>query len=144
MNERQTAIVAEARTWLGTPWHHQASRKGVGTDCIGLVGGVALALGIPEAARWATDPRWKGYGRTPDPRVLTDACRELLDPISLDSVALGDVLVMRFERDPQHFALVSQIDPMYIIHAYAQARRVVENRVDRLWRSRIVQAYRFR
>ena len=35
------AIIAEARSWLGTPWHHQASLKGVGCDCIGFVRGVA-------------------------------------------------------------------------------------------------------
>ena len=33
-------IVAEASTWLGTPYRHQGSRKGVGCDCLGLVRGV--------------------------------------------------------------------------------------------------------
>jgi hypothetical protein len=36
------AVIAEARSWLGTPWHHQASLKGVGCDCIGFIRGVAL------------------------------------------------------------------------------------------------------
>lgn len=30
-------IVAAARGWIGTPYLHQASLKGVGTDCLGLV-----------------------------------------------------------------------------------------------------------
>lgn len=34
-------VIAEARGWLGTPWHHQASLKGVGCDCIGFIRGVA-------------------------------------------------------------------------------------------------------
>jgi len=34
------AIVSEAREWLGTPWQHQASLKGVACDCVGLVRGV--------------------------------------------------------------------------------------------------------
>ena len=34
------AIVAEARAWIGTPYRHQASLKGVGCDCLGLVRGV--------------------------------------------------------------------------------------------------------
>jgi hypothetical protein len=42
-------FVAETRAWLGTPFHWQASRKGVGCDCKGLVWGVARALGMPEA-----------------------------------------------------------------------------------------------
>ena len=36
----RTDIVAEARAWIGTPYRHQASLKGVGCDCLGLVRGV--------------------------------------------------------------------------------------------------------
>lgn len=36
--------LAEARKWIGTPYHHQASRAGVGCDCLGLVSGVWRAL----------------------------------------------------------------------------------------------------
>jgi cell wall-associated NlpC family hydrolase len=36
----RAAIVAEARSWIGTPYRHQASLKGVGTDCLGLLRGV--------------------------------------------------------------------------------------------------------
>jgi NlpC/P60 family putative phage cell wall peptidase len=38
------AVVAEALTWLGTPYRHQGSRKGVGCDCLGLVLGVWRAI----------------------------------------------------------------------------------------------------
>lgn len=38
------AVVAEAMDWIGTPYRHQASRKGVGCDCLGLVRGVWRAL----------------------------------------------------------------------------------------------------
>ena len=34
------AVLAAARGWLGTPYRHQASVKGVGADCLGLVRGV--------------------------------------------------------------------------------------------------------
>ncbi len=37
----RAALIAEARTWIGTPWHHQAAVKGAGCDCIGFVRGVA-------------------------------------------------------------------------------------------------------
>ena len=32
MNKNQLAV-AEALTWLGTPYHHQGRVKGVGVDC---------------------------------------------------------------------------------------------------------------
>jgi hypothetical protein len=41
-------ILAEARSWIGTPWLHQASCKGVGADCIGFGAGVAAALSMDQ------------------------------------------------------------------------------------------------
>ena len=45
------AALVEARRWLGTPYRHQASRMGVGCDCLGLVRGVWRSLygAEPEA-----------------------------------------------------------------------------------------------
>ena len=44
-----TTTVSIARTWIGTPYHHQASIRGVGADCIGLVRGVYRELAGREA-----------------------------------------------------------------------------------------------
>lgn len=41
-------IVAAARGWIGTPYQHQASLKGVGADCLGLVRGVWRGIVGPE------------------------------------------------------------------------------------------------
>lgn len=38
------AVVAEALSWVGTPYRHQAALKGLGCDCLGLVRGVWRAL----------------------------------------------------------------------------------------------------
>src|SRR5829696_3204621 len=37
-------IIAETRTWIGTPYRHQASLKAVGCDCLGLLRGVWRAV----------------------------------------------------------------------------------------------------
>ena len=127
-----------------------SSVKGVATDCSGLVGGVGLDLGLPDAIAWSRDPAVKGYGRVPDAHVLLGACRKYLDPIPIAQAAVGDVLVLRFENDPQHFAIISNLSPMRIIHAYAVARKVCENGIDGEWRagvpwrSLIVGCWRFR
>ncbi len=44
-------IVPLARAWIGTPYLHQCSTKGAGTDCLGLLRGVwREAIGTePEA-----------------------------------------------------------------------------------------------
>ena len=44
MQINQKKIIKEARNWLGTPFHHQASRKNIGCDCIGFIIGIARAL----------------------------------------------------------------------------------------------------
>jgi cell wall-associated NlpC family hydrolase len=136
-------VVAEARTWLGTRWMHQGRKKGVGVDCIGLVGGVALALGLTGAQEWAADAELHAYGRTPMPPQLLGGCDRFMDRIKITDAAPGDVLVMAFGIAPQHFAIVSRIDPMYLIHAYAQVRKVVENGAA-IAGARILRAYRFR
>jgi len=48
------SIIAEARSWIGTPYHHQAALKGVGYDCLGFVRGVWRAISVstkPAAAQ---------------------------------------------------------------------------------------------
>jgi NlpC/P60 family putative phage cell wall peptidase len=139
-------VVAEARLWLGTPYRHQAHVRGIGSDCIGLIGGVALELGLPSGRAWANDPEVKGYGKTPDPDMLLSACERHLVPI--DDAALGDIYLMAWEDRPRHFAILSQ--PGYVIHAYALLRRVVETPITGEWRegvtwqSLIVSAWRYR
>lgn len=138
------SIIREARSWLGTRWQHQASLRGVGTDCIGMVLGVANACGVREAAEFIAAPEFKGYGREPNSMLVLLGCERWLDPIPVARARPGDVLVMRFNLEPQHFGIMTRIQPDYLIHAYAQARKVVENRIDDLWRSRILRAYSFR
>ncbi len=41
-------VVRVARTWLGTPYHHQGRVKGAGVDCAGLSVGVAKELGLSD------------------------------------------------------------------------------------------------
>lgn len=136
-------VVAEARTWIGTRWLHQASLKGVGCDCIGLVAGVARELGISGAAEFFATPALRSYGRSPEP-LLIAACDALLDAVPISDAEPGDVLVMKFETEPQHFGILSALDPPYMLHALAHARRVTEHRIDKVWGTRIVRAYRFR
>lgn len=137
-------IVAGARSWIGTRWQHQGCVKGVGVDCVGLIGGVALALGLPGATEWRDAPAWHQYGRKPDPATLLAGCDALMDRIAVDQAREGDVLVLQFNAGPQHFAIVSSDDPPAIVHALAQARKVAEARLDETWRRRIVRAYRYR
>lgn len=129
-------IVTEARAWIGTRWQHQARVKGRATDCAGLVIGVAWEVGLI-----GRDVDFNGYARQPDGDRMRQVCRDMMVEIPATCIRPGDVVAMRFELEPQHVAIVTDRG---IIHAYAQARRVVEHRLDSLWKSRIVGAYQFK
>jgi len=128
-------VIAEARTWIGTRWHHQGRMRGVGVDCAGLVIGVARSLGLSEFDV-------ANYSRIPSGGLLRELCAANMRLIARELAADGDVYLMRFEREPQHLAIRSTWQDMpSIIHAYADVRRVVEHVIDDEWLARIVGAF---
>ena len=135
-------IAAQARLWIGTPWHHQASLRGVGCDCIGLVAGVAGAVGLPEAEQWRQDMRFQGYGRLPEPAKLLRACALYLDRVNI--ARKGDVLLMAFFDQPMHFGILSSEVPRRMVHAYEPRGRVIEQIIDAKWHARQVAVFRLR
>jgi NlpC/P60 family putative phage cell wall peptidase len=140
-------VVRAARGWLGTPFHHQASVRGVGCDCIGLIAGVAAELAMPEAAHWLADVRRRSYTAEPDEKMLLEAASEYLVEIPLASLRMADIPLMRVRNGahPQHFGILSSDNPRYIIHAYAMApSEVVENVFEGAWAKLAVRAYRYR
>lgn len=136
-------IVACARGWIRTPWRHQGRVRGVGTDCLGLIGGVACELGLPGGSEWHANKALRGYGRDPVPEMLLDSCELYLDRIAVPSAREGDVLVMSFHRFPQHFGIMTRRDPDWMVHAYVQRRAVVETQTD-IPKAKIVRAYSYR
>lgn len=135
------AIIAEARTWLGTPWHHQACVKGVGADCTGVVRGVGNALGLMRYDDKAEDTKaYRGYGRAPIPRLVVQGLDQFLDRVPRAEAGPGDVLLLR-APEPQHLAIVTDADSM--IHA-TNARGVVETPLPEGWRRQCVGVWRYR
>lgn len=125
-------IVAEAREWIGTPFIHQQSAKGVGCDCIGLVRGVAdhfnIAYTMPE-----------DYSRMPD-NTIRHWCDKNLVQVPASSLQPGDILVMRFLNRAQHFGIYTGDA---IIHCYEGGPgRVIQHVLDDSWKARIVFVYR--
>ena len=48
-NAQRKAVIAEAETWLGTPYHHMARVKGVGCDCLTLLAAVYYSAEVIPA-----------------------------------------------------------------------------------------------
>lgn len=132
-------VVDTVRAWLGTPFIPQQSRRGVGCDCAGLVLGVARDLGIV-----APDFRLPTYRQQPNGSMLK-LCDEHLIRLSRGSQRAGDVVVMRFQREPQHLGiLVPYRDTLLaVVHALMTSERVVEHRLDARWTAFVTAAYAF-
>ncbi len=115
MSITREKIVSVARSWLGTPYHHQASVKGIGTDCLGLVRGVYREVYGEEAEiPPAYSPDW---AEASGMETMLKAARRHLEKQSLASLSPGDVIIFRLRPSmvAKHAAIVS--DPQKMIHA---------------------------
>lgn len=131
-----SALVDSARKYLGTPFKHRG-RTPAGLDCAGL-GWLAyhdLGIDLPDV---------RAYGREPFRNGLMQGLAAALgDPVEGEPQP-GDVVVMRFDRDPHHVALIasSPYGALTMIHADGNHGCVVEHRLSDDWRARIVAVYR--
>jgi cell wall-associated NlpC family hydrolase len=140
-----TALVAAARAYLHVPFRHRGrSRRGL--DCAGLLVLACRDIGKPI-------PDQRHYGREPFNDGLVEAgTRAFGQPIAVGQVPAeflraGDVLLLRFDINPHHVAIVADhpLGGLSIIHANADATQrglVVEQRLDALWLSRITHVFR--
>lgn len=86
-------IVTEARSWIGTPYRHQASLKSVGCDCLGLLRGVWRGvMGAEPELPPPYSPDWAEAGAD----TLVAAARKHLVEIDCAQVQAGDVLLFRW------------------------------------------------
>jgi NlpC/P60 family putative phage cell wall peptidase len=137
-----SVVVAAARGWLGTPYVHQASVRGSGTDCLGLVRGVwREVLGAEPVVPPAYTPDWSEPQRT---ELLWAAARAHLWAVPRDrAMRLGEVLLFRM-RDramAKHLGILSVAGPeAAFVHAYS-GHGVVESPLGAPWRRRIVARF---
>ena len=132
-----------ARTWIGTPYVHQASCRGAGADCLGLLRGVWRALyGQEPEAVVAYSPDWS---EPQHEERLWDAARRHLIEKSRSSIAPGDVLLFRMREASvaKHLGIVGHAAPKAsFIHSYS-GHGVVESPLSDPWRRRITAVFEF-
>lgn len=134
-------IVMAARGWIGTPYVHQASCKGAGCDCLGLLRGVwREVIGeepamVPAYSRDWSEPQGEEHLWRAGRRHMTEK-----DP---EDVAEGDVLLFRM-RDgavAKHLGLQARVGPgASFIHAYS-GHGVVESAFSAPWARRVVARF---
>lgn len=135
-------VVAAARGWIGTPYLHQASCRGAGTDCLGLLRGVwREVLGAEPEALPAYTADWaEPSGR----EVLIEAAGRLLLPAP-GALAAGDVLLFRMREGAvaKHLGIASRGGgEAGFIHAYT-GHGVIESPLSGPWLRKIAGRFRF-
>lgn len=137
-------IVQNARTWIGTPYAHQASCRGAGTDCLGLLRGVwREVLGKEPESVPPYTADWSELDQVE--RLLEGAERHLI-PVQPECTQQGDVLVFRMrERGvAKHLGILAFAPEGHptVIHAYS-GQTVVESPLTPAWSRRIAAVFRF-
>lgn len=139
-------LVAVARSYLGTPFHHGGANEH-GVDCAGLLLAALRDLG------W-TDWQPASYGRHIQPNALTAALNRFCDRVDLNCpitlyntegaamMEAGDLLLFAVGGQPQHLAIANGEGGM--IHCHEGVGRVVEHGIDAGWMRRLVGVWRWR
>lgn len=135
-------IVRAARSWIGTPYVHQASMKGAGADCLGLLRGVwrELAGSEPETI----PPYSEDWAEVTGEETLYSALARHFGRIDAREIRAGDVALFRMmPRGPaKHCGIVAEkAGSMTLIHA-RQNKRVSEEMFSHLWRRKLAFAFR--
>lgn len=145
-------IVAQARTWLGTKYHHQGrlkkSRKGPGgVDCVGLMVGVIDELGMQDGNNNPLSFYDEtNYSMHPEKGRLVSSIQKHLREVSVEDMRIGDVLLFKFHTDPQHIGLLTNYPTggFGVIHCNSSAGKVVEQPFSETWKRMLVHVYRFK
>lgn len=132
-----SALVSEAREWIGTPFVHQGRSKGAGCDCLGLVAGVLSKFGdIPEIPLYSSD--WDFSDKLLFYRSLSANLNQKYEAFSV-----GDLIGFALRRNGplQHVGILSQVEPTpRFIHSYS-TYGVVESALTDAWQRRIVARF---
>lgn len=134
------SALASARGWIGTPYRHQGSRRGVACDCLGLIRGVwreiygeEPELPGPYAPDWAE--------ASGEERLLQAARRHLVEK-PLSQARPGDVVLFRWRPHlPAKHAAILDEDGGFI-HAY-EGMAVLRSMLVPQWRRRVAAAFGF-
>lgn len=127
-------LVKKAREWLNTPWMHHQSLKKIGCDCVGFLAGCTKEAGY-------IIPKFPNHGHYPINDELKTYLELFLIPNpDLENINEGDILLFKFTGINCHVGIATDKG---VIHACSFRKKVVEHRIDSIWRKRLVGRYQW-
>lgn len=136
-----SVIVAAARGWIGTPYVHQAARRGVGCDCLGLLRGVLAE--VRGTAPEPVPPYTPDWSEPQGDELLWRAASERFGRKPKTQAEAGDFLLFRMRSGAvaKHIGIQAETGPTpTFIHAFA-GHGVVENALTLPWQRRLVARF---
>ena len=133
-------VIAIARSWLGTPYHDQASLRGVGCDCLGLARGIWRETVGSEP--FAIPPYSRDWGETGPREVLAEGAQRMMPEIAFSEAGPGALVLFRMtpRAIAKHVGILTI--PGSFLHAYERLG-VIEEPLTLSWRRRIAFAFLF-
>jgi len=118
-------VVKEARTWIGTPYHHKGGIKGVGTDCGMILIKTFSAVGVIEDFDPGNYSRDWMMHRSEE--LYLQTIERFADKVERDPLP-GDVALFKFGRCISHGGIITNYP--YMVHAFMQTGIVVEDSIE--------------
>jgi len=138
-------VIAAARSWRGTPYHDQASLRGVGCDCLGFARGVWRE--VVGAEPFPIPPYSRDLGETGPIEVLAEGARRMMLEIAPGDAIPGTLVLFCIggrgspgRTIAKHVGILT--GPDSFIHA-CERLGVVEQDLTPVWRRRIAFAFLF-
>lgn len=107
-SKSESKLIAEAQTWLGTPYKYAGAEKGCGTDCSGMV--------------WQVYRSTLGFQLPRSSAKMAEFCIKIKD----EEVVPGDLVFFATGKDPDRVSHVGiMMDKLNFIHASSSKGVVV-------------------
>ena len=141
MNTISDQLVQEARTWVGTPYHHQARVKGVGVDCANLIAGIAEACGYEPVILQPYSTQWHLHNS--EEKLLN-----ILESYGCTATTLeeqfgnyeGSIITFKFGHVSSHVGIFTS--PNTFVHADVRIGKVTEVSLNGQWANHFSGIYK--
>ena len=121
MNKREKFLEV-AHTWIGVKWARVGTERDRGVNCLGLLIGIARECGT--FPRLMAEKDGANYAKPPVKGEFLRRVKDVLDIIPFKEAIPGDLVLFRVGNEPQHIAILTDLNPIQYIHSDSLVKKV--------------------
>jgi len=143
MATEATKIVTAARGWIGTPYVHQASLKGKGCDCIGLLRGIWRELTGTNTDPEILPPYSPDWAEAKGEETLYQGIARHLNEIDLAAVKAGNIVLFRMIGcgPAKHCGILAEQNGVPTLIHSRMNKQVNEEEFTAAWKRKLAYAF---